>query len=299
MVRLYLVIVIMFSFVMLHAQINSECIKKTYVVSVDKLNMRKSPSVDSDVINQLSKGEQVLHLESVLIGDKKICSYQWLKIKRIATGEIGFICGQYVHSLNRAFLNYGDLDRLGSGFWYGISKSKGKILFKPIKPTIKEFDGFRTLYLGKEYDLAFCLESEIIQNEIFAFPAEEDEVKFGVGDRFRLPSSSNGNSHWIAMPGEAVLKNGVMYAENERVIFVKGERDNGLTNYKHQDLTDCLYRNGEGGYVLHFAGDINGDGVPELVLSEGNTKVGHVYFFMSNEDGDLELVAINSSYSKC
>ncbi|MBK9737719.1 MAG: hypothetical protein IPO92_23365 [Saprospiraceae bacterium] len=59
--------------------------------------------------------------------------------------------------------------------------------------------------------------------------------------------------------------------KNEKIIFLTTHIDGSKRHYVEQDLSGCISQFGEVGYQIHFAGDLNDDGIPELIISEGTT----------------------------
>ncbi|MCP3932643.1 MAG: hypothetical protein GY705_26535 [Bacteroidetes bacterium] len=69
--------------------------------------------------------------------------------------------------------------------------------------------------------------------------------------------------------------------------------------YSTQDISENFIKFGEIGYSVEFAGDLNRDGVPELIIYEGDAnKSTAVYYFKSNPKGEIELQSITWIYMK-
>lgn len=103
----------------------------------------------------------------------------------------------------------------------------------------------------------------------------------------------------IACTGEVALNDYMGFTRiNERIVFIIEKIDGSQRHYSKQDLTPCIHKFGEVGYHLIFAGDLNNDGIPEIIFSEADTRESVTYYFMSNKEGNLELKSISYGYDK-
>ena len=224
---------------------------------------------------------------------------EWLKVKRNKNNEIGYVSGQYVKPQNVAYLNGQSCERIQSGYWYGIYNEDGKTKIKKVNPKVKtEVDESKNISVeSKKYKLIIGSQEEftegVIQGKLFKYPSEY--IKIGTN---RKLLRIDGNEFRLIYSGEVKL-----YPPYE-LQRVHGKLElltiKSYTDFKSQELTKCLFGFGNIGYQIHFIGDLNKDGFPELILSEsGETEGGMLYYFMSNKDGKLELKSLANEDNGC
>lgn len=107
------------------------------------LNVRKSPSVNADILDQVAQGEEILVLDSLIIADGEDHN-KWVKVSLdsddSADGTIGYVAKEYVslsYSLKKAFtieeVNYGS----------GVSSLRANII-----NTARQYLGYRYVWGG-------------------------------------------------------------------------------------------------------------------------------------------------------
>lgn len=290
----------------INAQTLKNCHPQTLIVAAENLNFRAAPETKGKVIDQLDNGEVMTFLEipqSEIERHRFIngLSYVWIKVQRNRTGEEGYVFGKYLKAANMAYQKYNDGDRIQKGNWYGIFKGKKSLQLEKINPKLGEMDGFSHMSTGEEkYQFLICsqkgLSEGAISGRLFDYESNSDIIK--IGTRRQIYSTTD-RSFELVCTGEVKYDPPWMAREKERVLFITEVRDGANRKYIQQDLTDCLLQYGEVGYYLHFVGDLNGDNIPELILSEGDTKMGVTYYFVSNAAGELELESRTVVSSKC
>ena len=296
------VLSILFS-VTAHAQFNETCLPEKLIVAAENLNFREGPSTDSKIIGKLTNSE---FLTLVEIHDREEIIYwntfefSWLKVERIQTGETGYVLGKYLKTPEMAYLNYHDSDRVQRGNWYGIYQEGEKIKVEKTYPKIAELDEEFSSITGsrEEHKILICSQDEIGEGEINGRIFENDTEYLKIGTQKRLVRIGDFEFS-LACTGEVELNPPSLIRKNEKIIFLTTDIDGSRRHYFQQDLSDCISQFGEVGYQIHFAGDLNNDGIPELIISEGTTHGRSVYYFRSNEEGKLELASITGGSSKC
>lgn len=285
------------------SQIDENCFGKEYIVAAENLNFRSQPNTESKIIGRLANGEKLTLLEiNNQDGEDRYCCYpwvEWLKVKRNKNGEIGYVSGQYVKPQNIAYLNGQTCDRLQKGYWYGIYNEDGKTKLKKLKPEIKtKVDGSKIISVKPEkYKLIIGSQEEftegIIDGKLLKYPNEY--IKIGTNRKLLRIGE---NEFRLVCLGEIKLENPydlIRFNEKLEFLTIKSYKD-----FKSEELSKCLFGFGNIGYQIHFFGDLNKDGIPELILSEsGETEGGMLYYFMSNNDGKLELKSLANEDNDC
>ena len=285
----------------MNAQIDEKCLPSKLIVSAENLNFRAEPNTKSKPIGKLNNAEPLTLIKLLNENNRGYwsgLSTSWIKVKRDKTGEIGFVFGKYVKPQEMAYINYHDSDRLQKGNWYGIFEENGKVKIERASPKIVEDSGFKSILSEDKHKIIICSQDEINEGEIKGslFFDQIEYLKIGIQKQLlRI-----GNREFsLVCTGEVTLKPPILIRKNEKVTFVTNEIDGPRRIYKQQDLTDCILQYGEVGYQIHFFGDLNNDGFPELIISEGSNHGGTVYYFKSNKKGELELQSITGISTKC
>lgn len=302
--------VLLFIFFLLNyqakSQIEESCFGKEYIVVAENLNFRSQPNPESKILGKLANAEKLTLIEiNNQDGEDRYCCYpwvEWLKVKRNKNGEIGYVAGQYVKPQNIAYLNGQSCDRMQKGYWYGIYNEDGKTKIKKVNPKIKrEVDGIpidgNISVESNKYKLIIGSQEEftegVIEGKLFKYPNEY--IKIGTN---RKLLRIGGNEFRLICTGEVKLYPPYELQrvhEKLELLSIKS-----YTDFKSQELTNCLFGFGNIGYQIHFIGDLNKDGFPELILSEsGETEGGMLYYFMSNKDGKLELKSLANEENDC
>lgn len=299
--------ILLFIFFLLNFQVKSQieesCFGKEYIVVAENLNFRSQPNVESKILGRLANGEKLTLIEiNNQDGEDRYCCYpwvEWLKVKRKKNGEIGYVSGQYVKPQNIAYLNGQSCDRMQKGYWYGIYNEDGKTKLKKLKPKVNsKADGSKVISVKSDkYKLIIGSQEEfpegVIQGKLFKYPNEY--IKIGTN---RKLLRIDGNEFRLVCTGEVKLKAPYelsRFNEKLELLTIKS-----YTDFKSQELSKCLFGFGNIGYQIHFIGDLNKDGIPELILSEsGETEGGMLYYFMSNKDGILELKSLTNEDNGC
>ncbi|MFK7773633.1 MAG: SH3 domain-containing protein [Saprospiraceae bacterium] len=285
------------------SQIEENCFGIEYIVAAENLNFRSQPNPESKIIGKLANAEKLTLIEiDNQNGEDRYCCYpwvEWLKVKREKNGEIGYVSGQFVKPQNIAYLNGQSCDRIQNGYWYGIYNEEGKAKIERVNPKVKtEVDGSKNLSVeSKKYRLIVGSQKEfkegMIQGQLFKYPNEY--IKIGTN---RKLLRIGGNEFRLICTGEVKLEPPYELQrvhEKLELLTIKS-----YTDFKSQELTNCLFGFGNIGYQIHFIGDLNKDGFPELILSEsGETEGGMLYYFMSNKDGKLELKSLVNEENGC
>lgn len=287
---------------LLFGQSEGPCLPNQLIVAATDLNFRAGPSTDSRIIGKLGDAERLTLIEVHEQQERLLWSafhYSWLKVERGQTGEQGYVFGKYVKTPEMAYLNHHDSDRAQRGNWYGIYQEGGKTKIEKTVPKFKEEDDHAPVIYSKDaHTILICTQEEVKEGEVQGQLFENERAYLKVGTKKELISIGKA-SFSLVFTGEVVLKPPILIRKNERVIFLTTLFVGPERHYIQQDLTDCLSQFGEVGYQVHFAGDLNGDGIPELILSEATTRQASVYYFRSNQDGQLELVSITGAVSRC
>ena len=270
---------------------------KNLIVAAENLNFREEPNTESRVLDQLDNSELLETLELVKKGS-------WIKVRRKITNEVGYVFGKYVLPQNVAYPNFFDAWRIQNGNWYGIVEEENQLIFKSITPQITvEKDSFiHESYIHsneKNVKYIFCSQIELNPKKMSGQIMKQYQGKslipiggektFELSDKLKLNFSSSGvkSDLTFGYDYERVNKERVTLTiidSKEKRVF---------------DLSKDLLKFGESGYYLNFLGDLNDDGIPDFFLQEATTHGGAFYFFMSNENGEIELQSITWSSSKC
>lgn len=278
------------------------------VVVADDLNFRKTSSTNSPILGKLHKGEKLTLLGIVESEDGSNDVFfgfdgRWLKVRNATTGEIGFVFGDYVRSQNAAYRNQQDCSRIQSGNWYGLYYDKRQLYMDRVNPEIqKSLDGYQFITSdSSKYQFFVCSETKFEERKVDGAILSSIYSKDGyIGINTMFPLTSIGkNEFHIVCTGTVTLKDGYLERTNEELFFVKTTLDGGNRSYFEQNLSQSILKYGEVGYKVEFAGDLNRDGVPELIISEADTRKSALYFFLSNAEGNLVLQSITWGYSNC
>jgi hypothetical protein len=302
MQKLILLLPILLIFQIANAQFDEKCLPEKLIVAAENLDLREKPNTDSKIIGELSNSE-LLKLIEIHDREENIYSntfeFSWVKVQRVQTGEIGYVLGKYLKTLEMAYLNRHESDRIQKGNWYGIYQEGGKVIIEKTNPRIIEIDeGFGSITGSREeHKILICTQDEIEEGEINGRIFENDKEYLKIGNQKRLIRIGDFNFSLICT-GEVELIPPSLIRKNEKIIFLTTEIEGPRRHYVQQDLSDCISQFGEVGYHIHFAGDLNDDGIPELIISEGTTHGASVYYFRSNEQGKLELSSITGVSSK-
>ncbi len=285
------------------AQFNKQCIPSQLMVAAENLNFRELPNINSKIIGILTNSEILNVLEVHYSQEntyRNIHEFSWIKVQRLQTKKIGYVFGKYLKTLETAYLDGSDSDRIQGGYWYGIYQEGEKIKIEKIIPEIsKSRIRFNlTTKDGKKCKVLICSQNEIKQDKINGVLIEDDEEYLKIGTRKRLMSVGN-NEFSIICTGRVELNPPTLIRKEEKVIFLITKIDGSKRSFIQQDLSDCLSKFGEVGYQIQFAGDLIGDDIPEIIISEGDTRTSSVYYFRSNKKGILELMSITTTSNKC
>lgn len=285
----------------LKPQVEEHCLVKEFMVVAENLNFRSEPNMESKILSKLDHSERlrVIEVHNEYAEKRNPCylSVEWLNVRRIKTGEVGYVSSRYVKPVNIAYLNGQSADRLQNAYWYGIYNENGRAKIKKVMPKLtRETDGEIFLESDK-YKLIIGSQEELkegnVEGELFQYPNEY--IKIGTN---RKLLSMGEKEFRLVCTGEVELANAYELSRfKERLLFlsIKSYKD-----YEVQDLSTCLLGFGNIGYQIHFIGDLNRDGFPELILSEtGDTEGGVLYYFMSNEEGKLELKSLTDGGNGC
>lgn len=284
---------------------------KHLIVAAENLNFREEPNTKSRVIDQLDNSELLETLKLIEREDWGIYNYNfirsWIKVRRKATGEIGYVFGKYVLPQNIAYLHYSVVEKIQTGFWYGIHQNSDSTRFySSLVPLLKKEEescsGEELLRLYSKNtpaDIVFCSQKKLnpkimIGQIIKPYQGKSlipigGEKTFDFSDDLKVIFKSSGyefNSIGTSFPDRSAKEKITLTLSDPYV-----ER-----NY---DLSKDLLKFGESGYYVNFIGDLNNDGIPDFFLQEATTHGGAFYFFMSNEKGEIELQSITWSSSKC
>lgn len=289
----------------LEAQYFENCIPGELIVNGDRVNFRSEPNSNSTPIGKLIDGEPLIFNEIVL--EEQGASWlslneSWLKVKRVTTGESGFVFGKYVIPQEMAFLPYSDCDRIQKGNWYGIYKDGANVMVEKSIPVLKRDGekGFKYIQSNDEkHTILICAQGSLTEGIIEGRIYGRDDGFLSIGRSAGLMRIKN-NRFSLVCTGEVELNSIMQFTRiNEKIFFVIEEIDGDQLHYFKQDLTECIHKFGEGGYKLIFAGDLNNDGVPEIIFSEGDNRQSLLYYFVSNRDRQLELKSIFNGFDKC
>lgn len=289
---------------LINAQYPKTCMPQSLIVSGSEVNFRAEPNTTSKPIGKFIDGELINFISVIQhldYGNWVNFSDAWFKVKRTTTGEEGFIFGKYVKPPEMAYYNHGDCERIQNGNWYGISQEGNNVIVEKIMPSLKKDDHGHLSIVGSkgEQKILVCSQSELNEGKIEGKFYGTYGENLSIGMKVNLLRIKD-NNFSLACIGEVELGRFTEFIrKNEKVYFIIEEIDGSQRRYHKQDLTDCLRQFGEVGYTLIFAGDLNNDGIPEVIFSEGDNRGGIMYYFMSTQDRKLELKSIVESSDKC
>jgi hypothetical protein len=305
MKKLIIAIIILFQVLEVSSQEIIKHMNSNLIVVADDLNFRENDDTNSKVIAKLNRGEILTLLEVVKSKDMVNNLFlgfegKWLKVARMSTGKIGYVHGDYVRNQNAIYRKNQDCSKIQNGFWYGVYNDKGRLYMSFANPRIKKsLDGYSCITTdSSKFQYYICsstkLDTGIIEGNIFNKKNEYLKINSKIS-LVRI----NQNQYDIVCAGTAQLKEGSLNRINEEIYFLRTEIDGGNRQYYEQNLSNVILKYGEVGYKVEFAADLNGDGVPELIISEGDNRSGSLYYFLSNSQGNLELQSITWTFSKC
>ena len=260
--------------VALHAQIKEDCLPKQLIVTAHQLNFRSGPSTKSLALDTLDYAD-LLILEDILPEGKGTYwsgLYSWLKVRRVSTGQQGYVFGKYVSPAEMACPNYYEAHHVQRGNWYGIYRDGFRLMIEKTQPRLLKDDNLPPIIVSKDkHAIIICSQTELREGEIPGRLFEHPNDLLAIGDIKDLVRIGD-TKFRLACAGTAVLDAPNFKRIDERVIFFQYHIDGARRDYAEQDLTPCLDQYGEVGYSVLFAGDLNDDGVPEVIISEGTTQ---------------------------
>ena len=92
--------------------------------------------------------------------------------------------------------------------------------------------------------------------------------------------------------GEYAIEGTWLRRINYDVLFVQEAYANKASTI--QNITEGIEKYGEIGFYLNWSGDIDGDHIPDLVLSQTSNHGGTMYFFLSSEAESGKLLKLVS-----
>ncbi len=276
---------------------------KNLIVVAENLNFREKPTTQSRVIDQLDNSELLETIELVKKEEWGIYNYDfkksWIKVRRKMTGEVGYVFGKYVLSQNVAYPYYSVVERIQTGYWYGIHQIRDSTRFYSIIPIlegeIEPCSGekfLRLLSKDKPVDILFCLQRKLNIDEFVGqmIPKYQSRSWISINKKKTFKFSKK-----IELTFESLgVKDYSKRIEQEKILL----KISYPTYEQNFDLTNDLMKFGEG-YSIEFLGDLNDDGIPDFFLQETTNHGGAFYFFMSNENGEIELQSISWSTNEC
>ena len=277
------------------------CIPKDLIVTGDNVNFRREPNTNTTPIGKFDNGDLLRFIEVVLKNQNHnwiMLSESWLQAQKVSSGEIGFVFGKYVRpqeSVNPMG------NKIQNGNWYAMYQEGSNVMLENTKPVLFiDHDGDTSIRGSNEKQMMLiCSQLELIEGKINGriFPYNEGHISIGRGEIImRTPKYH----YSLICTGEVQLDDHMGFTRiNERLYFVTEEIDGSRRHYKKQDLTDCILKFGEVGYKLEFSGDLNNDGIPEIIFYEADTRESIMYYFMSNKEGQLELKSISGGTDDC
>ena len=274
---------------------DENCFPKNLIVTAENLNFRRGANTSSEVIDQLENGERLSLISTERTRDQGyLTNYwnYWIKVERESTDEEGYVYGEYVKPQEIAYLNGFHAEEVQPGNWYGIYEEDRKVKIESISPSIKKTDVANSIVSDKKHVILFCSQNRIREGDINGTLYPMGKEYFKIGDCQDLVSLNN-LKYGLVCTGEVSYSSGWMRRSNEKIILTIQEINGTTSNYREQDLSDCLLQVGEEGYKIQFAGDLNKDGLPELVISEATYGAIWAYYFRSNK-GKLVLQSVTS-----
>ncbi len=277
----------------------------TLIVVAEDLNFRENGDVSSKVIDKLVKGES-LTLVEVIKSENTVNNFfqgfqdKWLKVIRDSSGKTGYVYGDYVRNENAVYRRNQDCSKIQSGFWYGIHSDKGELYMDSVIPRIEtSLDGYSYITSdSSKFQYYVCSATKLVVGKIQGKIFNRGDEYLGINSKIPL-ARINQNQFDIVCTGIVALKGGYLDRVKEEIYFLRTEIDGGSRTYHEQNLSKAILQYGEVGYKVEFSADLNGDGIPELIFSEADTRSGSLYYFLSNSLGDLELQSITWTFSKC
>lgn len=281
---------------LVEAQFMGDCMPRDLIVVGEGVNFRSEPNTSSASKGKLINGELLSFME-VIQGEDNT----WVKVKRVSTGESGFVFGKYVKTPEMAYRYYAECDRIQSGNWYGLVQEGNKVIVEKTIPVLQKDEMDYMAIVGKDESqkLLICSQSTLQEGPIIGKLFDEMEDNLTIGNKVEVLRTKD-RVFSLICTGEVELESHLDFSrKNEKIYFVTEEVVGTRRLLSSQDLSDCIQKFGEVGYSIVFAGDLNNDGIPEVILYEATTQNGRMYYFMSNKDRKLELKGIAYSSSKC
>lgn len=301
----FLSITILFGIQRANSQEIIKHLNPNLIVVADDLNFRSEANTSSNIISKLKRGEH-LTLKNVVQSENNHYNLfwgferHWVKVVRESTGAVGFVYGDFVSNQNAAFFKNQDCSKIQNGNWYGLYHSNGEVFMVRVNPKIEtSLDGYNFISSDStKYQFYICSNTRLREGKIDGTILTKKEKYITVNSKYPLIRIEE-NQFDLVGTGTVELRNGYLGISDKELIFLKTEIQNGNKKYYEQNLTKSIIGYGEVGYKIEFVGDLNRDGVPELILSEADNRSGTLYYFLSNEKGELELQSLTWSYSKC
>lgn len=277
-----------------------------HTVSLNKTKLYSSPNPKSTVIDILKKGEKITTLEfTVLHMSNFQFSENWIKIKKESDNKTGYLLGESISPVNQVYFENSDCDYIQKGNWYGIRKEGNTTNIELINPRINtSFDFKKTIISDKSNSQNSNSTSLILRNKT---KLKLGKIKdgclsqrhFNTGESVSVFKMDN-IEYFIEDRKEDKTKNVDKDKVGDRIFLIKKEYIENNIITKTQEITNLLIRFGHGsGFRIDFVGDIDSDGIPEVVLSE--IVGGHIvtYYLKATFNDDFQVQSLIFSDAKC
>lgn len=287
----YIFLMIIFTFVIANGQSKQINYPANHIVVAAKANFYSSPRINSNVIGVLTKGEKVATIGFKIIDIQNFkFSDLWIKIRRNSDNKIGYVIGKSIKPVNQVYFEDSDCEIKQDGYWYGLKNKNNKTFINSFVPKIRtSFDFNKSIVSGDpkgqdNFSLFFSNDKKLKEGEITM--GNLSQKHFKLGDYVSIFKSNN-YEYFIE------AKNGMYF-------FVRKDNKGKQTVTKTQDITGLLGNYlGVGSFRIDFVGDIDNDGIPEIVFSEVGGMYLITYYFKATLNSNFELQSLTFSSAKC
>ncbi len=271
-----------------------------FIVNADNLRLRSAPHTNSKIIDVLNNGEILEFLEFAKHPEPGFRWYEllgqvWVKVNRVKDGQSGYVSGQYIQPAELGLKHGQNFERMPLFNWYGITLENEVPILTKTTPEI----------IGAKYQHII-----VDTAESYVFIGSKDTYSEGskngtVFHNERLMMLYEGMEEEVGWSNVSVklevchdydFNSSPNFEIKERLFISVRNKENKEILY--QELTDQFLHLEHMGFWIHFVGDLNGDGLPEIFMSELSEKAMRNLWFSSNGKM-IELKSITTVAMGC
>lgn len=229
--------------------------------------------------------------------DRYSMVYDWFKVKRKDTNEIGFVCKDYVQLKNALYVEGQDCDKIENGNWYELFFDKNSIY---VASTEVNCDSGLSIRTTKERPKSFgkkrCKNRYLLCSEKVILTGEKEGIcfnqqKMSIGDKVKIYENES-TRFFLGVAGRYYIneKNNSFTSSRTKIYFISESKKLGKYRMPEVINSTLILEENETNYYLHFSADLNDDSIPDFSVHEVfNDKIMALHLFLSNSEGGVTL----------